>query len=202
LAKQQQETDVKKMLEKLYSVIKTTSEFSREQVKINRDLLKVMALLNDGFAKNASDANELISDITSGVEETDKFFQKWAKDRGATKKDLEEIQKKFRDIDDINDNIIEGSKDYIELLKERHDYLVDEGDLGKSLLKNHHEILNAVRSSKKEIQAMGGSLIGADEVIKKMVAKKIDFTTMFEDGFGSTEKLKGTLEKINHDKFK
>jgi hypothetical protein len=199
LAKQQQETDVKKMLEKLYSVIKTTSEFSREQVKINRDLLKVMALLNDGFAKNASDANELISDITSGVEETDKFFQKWAKDRGATKKDLEEIQKKFRDIDDINDNIIEGSKDYIELLKERHDYLVDEGDLGKSLLKNHHEILNAVRSSKKEIQAMGGSLIGADEVIKKMVAKKIDFTTMFEDGFGSTEKLKGTLEKINHD---
>jgi len=199
VAKQQQETDVKKMLEKLYSVIKTTSEFSREQVKINRDLLKVMALLNDGFAKNASDANELISDITSGVEETDKFFQKWAKDRGATKKDLEDIQKKFRDIDDINDDIIEGSKDYIELLKERHDYLVDEGDLGKSLLKNHNEILNAVKLSKKEIQAMGGSLIGADEVIKKMVAKKVDFTTMFEDGFGSTEKLKGTLEKINHD---
>lgn len=199
MAKQQQETDVKKMLEKLYSVIKTTSEFSREQVKINRDLLKVMALLNDGFAKNAADANELISDITSGVEETDKFFQKWAKDRGATKKDLEEIEKKFRDIDDINDDIIEGSKDYIDLLKERHDYLVDEGDLGKSLLKNHHEILNAVRLSKKEIQAMGGSLIGSDEVIKKMVAKKVDFTTMFEDGFGSTEKLKGTLEKISQD---
>lgn len=200
MAKQQQESnDVKKMLEKLYLAIKTTSEFSREQVKINRDLLKVMALLNDGFAKNATDANELISDITSGVEETDKFFQKWAKDRGATKKDLEEIQKRFRDIDDINDDIIEGSKDYIELLKERHDYLVDEGDLGKSLLKNHNEILNAVKLSKKEIQAMGGSLIGADEVIKKMVAKKVDFATMFEDGFGSTEKLKGTLEKINHD---
>lgn len=199
MAKQQQETDVKKMLEKLYSVIKTTSEFSREQVKINRDLLKVMALLNDGFAKNAADANDLIADITSGVEETDKFFQKWAKDRGATKKDLEEIEKKFKDIDEINDDIIEGSKDYIDLLKERHDFLIDEGDIGKSLLKNHNEILNAVRLSKKEIQAMGGSLIGADDVIKKMVAKKVDFATMFEEGFSSTEKLRETLSKMNQD---
>ena len=81
-----QEKELKQILEKLHTVIKTTSEFSREQVKINRDLLKVMSLINDGFAKNADDAKVLIQDITDGVEDVDKFFEKWAKDRGATKK--------------------------------------------------------------------------------------------------------------------
>ncbi len=199
MAKQQQETDVKKMLEKLFAAIKTTSEFSREQVKINRDLLKVMSLLNDGFAKNAQDAQDLIADVTDGVEDADKFFQKWAKQRGATKQDLETIRKKFREIDDINDDIIEGSKDYIDLLKERHEYLDDEVDLGKSLLKNHNEIIKAIREGKSAATKLSSQFNNMDEALRDMVAKKVDFTGMFDDSFSSADKVQSSLAKMNQD---
>lgn len=199
MAKQQESNDIKKTLEKLHTFIKTMNDSAKEQTRINRDMLKVMSLINDGYSKNAQDAQDLILSANDGIENIDDFFVKWAKNRGATKKDLEEIRKKFKDIEDINDDIIEGSKDYIDLLKERHDYLVDEGDLGKSLLKNHNEILKIVRESKGAAQRLSGQFGNMDDLLRQMISKRVDFSGMFDDGLSSTEKLRGSLEKMSHD---
>lgn len=194
-----QEKELKQILEKLHTAIKTTNEFSREQVKINRDLLKVMSLINDGYAKNAEDAKMLIDDITDGVEDVDKFFEKWAKQRGATKKDLEEIRKKFKEIESIDEDIIESSKEYIDLLKERHNLLDDEVDLGKGLLSNYNEILKVVRESKKQYSSLTGTFDDIHEGLEKIVAKKVDLGSMFTQTTKSSEELQKTLANIKGD---
>lgn len=194
-----QDKELKSILEKLHTVIKSTNEFSREQVKINRDLLKVMSLINDGYAKNADDAKQLIGDITDGVEDVDQFFEKWSKARGATKKDLEEIRKKFKEIEGIDEDIIESSKEYIDLLKERHNLLDDEVDLGKGLLSNYNQILKVVRESKKQYSSLTSNFDDIQKGVERIIAKKVDLGSMFDGTFSSTDALQKTLGNIQND---
>jgi len=198
LAKNQAD-DVTKMLEKLYSTIKDTSQFTREQVKINRDLLKVLALLNDGFVKSKEDADNLIQEVTSGVEDVDAFLVKWAKDRQASKKDLEELRKKFKEIKDIDDDMLDNVKDYVELVKERQGLLEDEADITSNLLKYNNDILATIRASKSQYSQISGVFKDVEMDMRKIVSRNIDFSGMFNDGLSSLGSVQETLSKVQND---
>ena len=188
-----QADDVTKMLEKLYSTIKDTSQFTQEQVKINRDLLKVLALLNDGFVKSKEDADNLIQEVTSGVEDVDAFLVKWAKDRQASKKDLEELRKKFKEIKDIDDDMLDNVKDYVELVKERQGLLEDEADITSNLLKYNNDILATIRASKSQYSQISGVFKDVEMDMRKIVSRNIDFSGMFNDGLSSLGSVQETL---------
>lgn len=183
----------------MHQTLKVATSFADEQTKINRDLLKVMALINDGFAKNAEDARDLIDDVTGGLVEIDTFFEAWAKDRKATKKDIEEIRKKFKEIDEIDTEIIKGSHDYIDLLKERNQLILNEGNLSSKLLQNHVEILKIVKASKSGYSQLSGITGEIEDGIRKIVAQKVDMSRLFDDTFSSLESSQNMIAKMRSD---
>ncbi len=199
MAKKDESSEIKKLIEGLYKIIQTTSSQSKEQVRINRELLKVMSLLQSGFSQNEQDARALIEHVREGLEVNDDFAQKWAKERGATKRDLEEIVKKFRELEDVEDDLIENSKDYLELLEQRYDVLDDTFDLSGKLLKNHNEILKIVRDSKNAANKLTGGLSSSNEIVQQMVNKKVDLNQLFDRTFEQVKGLDNLLSKVQSD---
>ena len=132
MAKSRDEIDLKRLVDDLYKIIQTTNAQSIEQVKINKELLKVMTLLQSGFVKNEEDARKLIDDVREGLEVQDEYAIKWAKARKAEKHDIDDIIKKFREIEKLQEEEIDNAKDYIELLSDRYDLLDDEFGIGGS----------------------------------------------------------------------
>lgn len=191
--------EIKKLLEGLYKVVQVTNSTSKEQIKINRELLKVMSLLQAGFAQNQEDARQLIDEVSSGLELTDEYAKKWAKARGAAKSDLDDIIDKFRQLEKLDIEAIDNAKDYIDLLQERYDLLHDETDLSSRLLKSHLEIAQAIRDSKKAAQQLGGSVIDIDNTVEKLVRRKIDLGSMFDDMFSSVDVAETLIGKIQDD---
>jgi hypothetical protein len=58
---EQQDAKIKQLIEGLQKTIRTVGNSSKEQVQINRELLKVIALLESGLARNEEDAKALIA---------------------------------------------------------------------------------------------------------------------------------------------
>lgn len=190
-------SEMKKLLSDIYKIVLTTNSASKEQIKVNRELLKVMTVLNSGFAKNQEDARMLIDDMNDelgkGLELSDEFLKTWAKARGAQKQDLDELIKKFKELDSVDEDIIDNSKDYIDLLKSRYDLLDDEVDLTKKLLGSHELITKAVRESKRMTDKFGGSLSNSDQILRDMVSKKTNLSSMFS---GMSAGLEGAMELV------
>lgn len=200
MAKQRsEESEIKKLIEGLYKVIQTTSAQSKEQVRINRELLKVMSLLNAGFSQNERDARELIETVRDGLSINDEFAQKWAQERGATKKDLDDIIKKFRELETIEDDIIDQSRDYLDLLHDRYDVFDDTLDISKKLLQNNEQILNVVKKSKEEARRLSGQFEIQSDVIENLVKKKINLGDIFENTFKGGVEVENLIEKIQDD---
>lgn len=191
--------EVKQLLEKLYSAVKTLNDTSRSLTQNNRDLLKVMALLQSGFAQSEEDAQKLIGEVKEGLEITDEFAVKWAKQRKATKKDVDEIIKKFRELEEVDESIIDNSKDYIDLLDQRYDSFKSELDITNNLLKSHQQILQTVRESKKAAQQLGGSIIDIDKGTESLVRKKLDINGLFSGMFSEVVGVEDLIGKVQGD---
>ena len=199
MAKKDESSEIKKLLQQLYSVVQTTNSSSREQIKINRELMKVMALLESGFAKNQEDARQLVDSIKDELELNDDYAKKWAKERGATKDDLDEIIKKFRSIEDLNEEAIDNAKDYLDLLEQQHGVLLDDFDISSKLLNSHQQIAKAVRESKRAVTSLGGSLDVSNDILAQMVRKKVDFQEMFGGLSKSADLAENFIGKIQND---
>jgi len=191
--------EMKKIMDKLFKVVQTSESSSKEQVRINRELLKVMSLIESGFVANARDAKELISKVESeGYAITDEFITKWAKERKISKDDLTEITKKFREIEKINSDIIDDSKNYNALKKATNQLLDGEIDLTKNLLGNYEDILKSVQASKKQIGQFG---VGLDKVYENLKASgsEINLDSMFDDSKSSIEGVQTLISNMKSD---
>jgi hypothetical protein len=190
---------IKNLLEGLYKIVTTTNAMSQEQVKINRELLKTMALLESGFAANENEARQLIEDVRDGLEVNEEFAKKWAKQRGKTKEELDDIIKQFKDLEQIDSEIIENSKDYIDLLSSRYDSIEGELDVTKQLLSSHKNILKIISENKKVYESLGGSVLDIDDKLKGIVAQKLQLSGLFagtQVGIDATSEM---LDKIKGD---
>jgi len=191
--------EVKQLLEKLHSAVKTLNDTSKSLTQNNRDLLKVMALLQSGFAQSEEDAQKLIGEVKEGLEITDEYATKWAKQRKATKKDIDELIKKFRELEELDETSIENSKDYLDLLDQRYDSFKSELDITNDLLRSHQQILHAVRESKKAAQQLGGSIIDIDKGTENLVKKKLDISGLFTGMFSEVEGVEELIAKVQGD---
>lgn len=202
MAKSQQDDskEIKRILQDLFKFVKLTQDTSKEQVRINREMMKVMSVLNAGFAQSAEDAHKLIDSIQEeGFAVTDEFIKKWAKARNATEDDLKEILKRFREIEDVNDDIVESAKDYNQLLNIQYDLLQDSTDLTKQLFKNQQEIAKAVKESKGQAMLLGSSIGDVDAIVAKMVAKKVNLDELFGGMFAGVEDGHQLINQIKDD---
>lgn len=205
MAKQQKKNDksdqeVKSLLEKLYALVKSVGNSSKELTAMNREFLKVMALVQEGFVKNEQHAKELLEDVRSGsLEITDDFAKNMGKSLNLTEDKVNDIIKKFRVLESIDDDMVDNAKDYIELLEQRYDLIDDEVDLSKNLLRNHESIARAVRDSKNAAMKLAGPMANVDSILEKMVARKVDLSTMFDDMYSSVGLADGMVDKIKND---
>lgn len=191
--------ELQKIADSLFKVLQTTSSSSKEQVRINRELLKVLSLLENGFVSSAKEAKELISKVESeGYAITDEFITKWAKERKLSKDDLNYISKKFKEIEKLNLDIIDDAKSYNSFKKTTKDLLDDEIDLTAKILGNYDQILEAVQASKKQI---GGFGAGLGEVSKTMSTMGKDFNvgSLFVETSKSVAAFEDLLLKVNSD---
>lgn len=191
--------DIKKLLDGLYKIIHTTNATSKEQVRINRELLKTMAVLQSGFAQNETDARRLIEDVRDGLELNDEYAKKWLKKAGATEKQIEDIVDKFRDLEKLDVDLIDNAEDYLDLLEKRFDVLDDTFDLTKRLLTNHDAITRAIRASKDVAGKLAGPMGDVNSILEKMVAKKVDVSSMFDGMSGGVEMVGEVIDKIRDD---
>lgn len=200
-SKQPSNTDVeiKKLLESLHTAVKSMSSTIRDTTSVNRELLKAMALIDAGFAQNKEDADDLIGQVADGLKITDELTKKWAKERKVAKSDLDDVISKFRKLEDLQEDEIENAKTYVDLLHDRYDHFDSELDLTKQLLKNHHEILKAVKESKSAAYQLTGAFSVADDKLSKMVAKKVDISGLFSDLPSSISEVGNLIDKINSD---
>ena len=191
--------EIKKLLEGLYKIVQTTNSQSKEQVRINKELLKVMSLLQSGFAKNEDDARKLIEDVRDGLEIQDEYAIKWAKHRKAEQKDIDQILKKFRELEQIHEDEIDNAEDYLELLSDRYDIIEDEVDLSKTLLRSQKEILKVISDNKRVYEKIGGTSVNIDETLTKIIKKKVNFDNLFGGMTSSFETADILLDKIKDD---
>ena len=189
--------DIKKLIDGLYKIVQTTNATSKEQVRINRELLKTMAVLQAGFAKNETDARQLIDDVRDGLELNDDYAKKWLKKMGATERQIEDIIDQFRDLEKIDSDLIDNADDYLVLLNKRYDVLDDTLDLTKRLLTNQDAITRAIRSSKDVAMKLVGPMGDVDGILRKMVDRKVDIESMFDNI--NTDRIQNTVEQINDD---
>ena len=191
--------EIKKLLEGLYKIVQTTNASSKEQIRINRELLKTMAVLQSGFAKNEDEARRLIDDVRDGLELNDEYAKKWLKKMGATDKQIEEIVDKFRDLEKIDLDLIDNAEDYLDLLERRYDVLDDTFDLTKRLLTNHDAITKAIKASKDVAMKLAGPMGDVDAILQKMIAKKVDVSSMFDGVDSGVGRINDTIEMIKDD---
>ena len=199
MAKSRDEIDLKRLVDDLYKIIQTTNAQSIEQVKINKELLKVMTLLQSGFVKNEEDARKLIDDVREGLEVQDEYAIKWAKARKAEKHDIDDIIKKFREIEKLQEEEIDNAKDYIELLSDRYDLLDDEFGITQRLISSNKEIQKIIKNNKKIYDTVGGSVGSVDDVLKKIIDKKVDLNNLFSGTVQSITAADDLVEKIKTD---
>lgn len=190
------EKEIEKVLSELYSVVKTLNNETKSSSKINTELLQTMSLLNEGFAKNEDDARELIDRISNGAEMTDEYAKKWAKQRGATEKDLENIVLKFREIEKLNHETIDNASDYNDLLRERSDLMISENDVTRDLLQNYEQISKIIKENKSTTAQLNDVLGKTDDVLSKLVNKKIDFSQMFSGLNSGTVAIESAIDKL------
>jgi len=192
--------EIKNMLQQLFKAIKIMSSTSIEQQRINRELMKVMSLLNSGFVESADDANKLINTIKeNGFSLTDEFIKKWAKARKATDEDLESIVKRFHEIDELSDDVIDSAKDYTELLEDQIGSIEDQVDLSTKLLRGQNKITEAVTASKKQAMALAGTVGDINGITEKLVKNKVDLTGMFDGMFKGVENGTTLLNNMKSD---
>lgn len=200
MAKQRDDSsEIKKLLDGLYKVVQTTNASSQEQIKINRELLKVMSLLQSGFVKNEEDARKLIDDVREGLEIQDDYAVKWAKARKAEQKDIDKILDKFRELEKIQEDEIDNAEDYLDLLSDRYDLVESEYDITKSLLRSQKDILKVIGDNRRVYEKIGGTSINIDETLTKIVKKRVEFDNLFSgmnDAFYDAETL---VRKIKND---
>jgi hypothetical protein len=207
MAKQQKSTgagdgsanEIKRLMDNLYKIVQTTNATAKEHTAVNRELLKVIALLEAGLATNERDALKLVDDISAGLEVTDEFAKRWAKARKATDEDLAKIVKKFREIEKIDNDIIDAADDYNDLLKARFDIIEDEFDLSSKILRNYTDLSKAVAASKSSAMRMGASIADATAQSAKMVQAQMASVGIFDsvtDGFTKAENL---IAKVQND---
>lgn len=203
MAKSKQTTnndvEIKKLLENLHTAVKSMSSTIRDTTSVNRELLKAMALIDAGFAQNKEDADDLIGQVADGLKITDELTKKWAKERKVAKSDLDDVISKFRKLEDLQEDEIENAKTYADLLHDRYDHFDSELDLTKQLLKNHHDILKAVKESKNAAFQLTGAFSVVDDKLAKMVAKKVDISGLFSDLPSSISEIGNLIDKINSD---
>ena len=195
--------DVNKLISNLQKIIGTVGRQSNEQLSIHRELNKVITLLSSGLARNEQDARDLISKVEKGMSLTDEVASKWASDRKVTKKDLDQILKKFAEIERVNQDIKKVSDDLNESMDDRLDKLEDEFDLSKKLFESYDEIHNAVLQSKKAVAHLGSATEGIiDGIIEKKIPEMIKtglLSSMFDDMFNSMTSTDSLLNKIQTD---
>jgi hypothetical protein len=198
MAKQRDDSsEIKKLLDGLYKVVQTTNASSQEQIKINRELLKVMSLLQSGFVKNEEDARKLIDDVREGLEIQDDYAVKWAKARKAEQKDIDKILDKFRELEKIQEDEIDNAEDYLDLLSDRYDLVESEYDITKSLLRSQKDILKVIGDNRRVYEKIGGTSINIDETLTKIVKKRVEFDNLFSgmnDAFYDAETLVGKIK--------
>ena len=189
MAKQQDDgKEIKEMLQKLFKAVQVMSAASEEQKRISRELMKVMSLLNSGFIESADDANKLIDTIKdNGFSLTDEFIKKWAKARKATDEDLKSIVTRFKEIEDLSDDVIDSARDYTELLEDQIGSIETTIDLSAKLLQSHKKIAEAIEASKKQAAALAGSTGDIVGITDKLLQKKIDISGMFNKMFNGME---------------
>lgn len=192
--------EIKKMLQDLFKAVKVMSSASAEQSRINRELMKVMSLLNSGFVESADDANKLIDTIKdNGFSLTDEFIKKWAKARKATDEDLKNIVKRFKEIDNLSDDVIDSAKDYTDLLEDQIDSIETNIDLSTKLLRSQNKITDAIEASKKQANAFAGSTGDITQLTDKLLQKKVDLTGMFDGMFKGMENGSMLIDNIQSD---
>lgn len=197
MANEQQQ--IKKLLEGLHNAIQSLNSNSKESMRINRELLKTMALLQSGFAQNEEDARSLIEDVREGLELTDEYAKKWAKQRGATQKDLDDLLDKFRELEELQEDQIDNAKDYLDLLDGQNDLFTDGLNISKQLLDNHSALTKVIRDSKNVAQRLSGVTGNIDSVLTNIVRKKVDFGSMFSDVLPFVQDAEVLIGKIQED---
>lgn len=191
--------EIKKMIEKLSFLIGNQQDASKELVAVNRELLKTMALLQSGFATNQEDAQRLIVAVGDGLEVTDEYATKWAKQRKATKEDVDDLISKFRQIEKIDIEKIDNAEDYIDLLREQYDLLDDSADISKQLLGSHEQIVKVIRDNKLQTGGLSAALQNTDDVLQKIVKRKLDFSGLMSDVSAPIAKITGTIDDLKSD---
>lgn len=207
MAKQQKSTgsgdggagEIKKLMADLYKIVQTTNSTAKEHTTVNRELLKVIALLEAGLATNERDARKLVDDISEGLEVTDEFAKRWAKARKATDEDLARIVKKFREIEKIDQDLIDAADDYNDLLRARFDIIEDEFDLSSQILRNYKDLSKAVSASKSAAMRMGMSIAEATAQTAKMVQAQMSSAGIFDGITESFTKAETLIGKVQND---
>lgn len=213
MAKQQKPVDDKQInklvqeleaaIQRIYSSAKQFKDVGSQSLKANRDLLKellkTLALLQAGFAENEEDAKGLIDKVRGGLELTDEYATKWAKERKATKKDLKEIVDKFREIEDLQDDQLDAAEEYLDALSQQNDLFSDGVDLSRKLLDSHENLSRAIQESKNVAQKLGGATGNIDTILSSIVRKKVDFSDMFADVLPSINDANLLITKIQED---
>ena len=191
--------EMKGLLDDLYKIIQTTNVQSQEQISINKELLKVIALLESGLIQNKKQVGKLTDDITNGFKIQDDYVQKISKQRGIEKSELDYILKKMRYIETITEQEIDNADTYIDLLRERYDIIDDEFDLTKQLSKSHKEILGILQQNKAIFHRISGDTVSIDTTLTKIISKRIDFNSVFSGVGDVIANVSDTLKKIKSD---
>lgn len=192
--------EIKKLLQQLFGAVKGMAEAGQELHTVNRDLLKVMSLLNSGFVDNADDAKKLIKSIQEdGFYITDEFTKKWAKARKLTDEDLKKIIDKFKEIEKVGDDVIDNATDYTDLLEEQLTSIEKNLDLSTKLLKGHREITEALSASRKQAEILGGTTEQVNNITQKLLQKKVDLAGMFGSMFDGVSKGQELISNIQSD---
>lgn len=199
----QTDPKIQQLIEGLQKTLRIVGNTSKDQVQINRELLKVIALLESGLVRNEEDAKDLVNRVRKGLELTDETAAEWAKSRKIAKKDLDSILIKFRQIETLHGKINDKADEYNDALEDTEDSLDLQIDLSKKLFSSYKEINSAIIQSRKAVEKFG---VGADEANKAMsqvinttIAKKGILSSVFDDMFSSLEGAEGLIGKLQED---
>jgi methyl-accepting chemotaxis protein len=200
---EQQDAKIKQLIEGLQKTIRTVGNSSKEQVQINRELLKVIALLESGLARNEEDAKALIAQVRKGLSLTDEEAQTWAKERKIAKKDLDSILIKFRKIETLHGKINDQAEDFNDSLSDTEDSLDLQIDLSARLFDSYKEINSAIDQSRKAVEKFGVGAADANkamsQVINTTLSKRGILTSVFDDMFSSLDSASGLIQKLQDD---
>lgn len=171
MAKEKNE-DLKKSAEKLWTAVKAlasaSNEASNEQLRMNRELTKIVALVNENFIESKDELDRLISKVNDGGSISNKYIKDIAKARNISTRELDVVTKLMAKISDIDNDVIAKSKSLLDIYQSQKVQLEETADISSNILKNHERILESVKKTKQSADGFAATAFDINELLSKL----------------------------------